>query len=79
MRKKIKFKKKELTNYYINLGKKIREIRKRKKLTLLEVERLGFTCWKHLQKIETGQKNIKITTLYKLGKIFRVKITRFFE
>ena len=47
-------------------GSKIRAIRLQKGLTLEQVEERGFPSWKHLQAIETGRKNLTITSFFRL-------------
>lgn len=49
------------------VGARLREIRLEKGWTLEETEEHGWPNWRHLQKIETGNKNITVITLRKLA------------
>lgn len=66
------------------LGFKIRKKRQEMGWTLEEAEERAVlngwkTCsWKHLQKIETGQKDITATTIFKLAQLFRIKLDELF-
>ncbi len=51
------------------LGKRIRALRLEKGWTLEETEERGYPSWRHLQKVEAGEKNINFTTLYKISKV----------
>lgn len=57
------------------LGDRLREIRESKKWTLEETEEHGWPSWRHLQRIETGHKNVTIITLTKLAKLYGVKLS----
>ena len=48
------------------LGKRIRDLRLEKKMTLEDVESCGGPTWRHLIKIEHG-KNHNVTTLMKVA------------
>lgn len=56
----------------IKLGKVVREIRQKKGLTLEQVEEAGYPSWKHLQAVESGRKNLTITSLYRLAKALSI-------
>lgn len=64
--------------FLINLGKKLREIRKSKGWTLEETEEHGWLNWRHLQKIENG-KNVTLVTVRKLAVLYKIKISQIFE
>ncbi|MFZ3229842.1 MAG: helix-turn-helix transcriptional regulator [Pseudobdellovibrio sp.] len=53
-------------------GKRVREARLAKGWTLEEMEERGWASWQHLQQIETGLKNINLTTLIKLTNLLDV-------
>jgi len=57
------------------VGAKIRAIRMAKGWTLEEAEEHGWPSWRHLQLIESGKKNIALTTLIRLARVFKVKPT----
>ena len=41
-------------------------------MTLEETEEYGLKSWKHLQRIEAGESNIRMATLLQLAKIYKV-------
>ncbi len=49
------------------LGLRVRGVREQKKLTLEGVEGRGYPSWKHLQAIESGRKNLTVTSLFRLA------------
>jgi cytoskeletal protein RodZ len=51
------------------IGARLREIRLEKGWTLEETEEHSWPNWRHLQKIETGNKNITVITLRKLAEL----------
>jgi len=61
------------------LGLRLREIRKDKGWTLEETEEHGWPSWRHLQKIETGKKNISITTLWSIAELYDIEISDMFD
>ena len=60
------------------IGKKIREIRKRKGLRQEDVEALGIS-YKYFQKIETGKANVTLKTLEKIANALEIDPTEFFD
>jgi transcriptional regulator with XRE-family HTH domain len=60
------------------LGAKLRAIRLEKGWTLEEAEEHGWPNWRHLQKLESG-KNFTVTTLYKISKLYKLKISEILE
>lgn len=63
-----------METYYVKLGQKLRELRKAKKYTLVQVaERLGVTH-KTLANYETGNHKPSHTTLLKLCMIYNYDI-----
>ncbi len=50
----------------------MREARLAKNWTLEDAEEYGWASWQHLQQIETGLKNINLTTLVRLVNLFGV-------
>jgi transcriptional regulator with XRE-family HTH domain len=60
------------------VGRRIRELRKRKGLTLLELsERVGLSV-SHLSQIENGQVNLNIGNLESIGRALDTPLIRFF-
>lgn len=60
-------------------GLKIRQLRESKGWTLEETEEHGWPSWRHLQRIESGNKNITILTLIRLQKLFKISIKDLFD
>lgn len=60
-------------------GLKMRELREEKGWTLEETEDYGWPSWHHLQKIESGHKNINLTTVLRLSKLYRMSIPELFK
>jgi len=56
------------------IGNNLRNIRKRLNLTLENVEERGWTNHKHLQRIEMGHKDVRISTLIRLSRIYEVSL-----
>ena len=54
------------------LGIRIRSVREQQKLTLEGVEGRGYPSWKHLQAVESGRKNLTITSLFRLAEALGV-------
>jgi transcriptional regulator with XRE-family HTH domain len=65
-------------------GYGMRKIRLSKNWTLEEAEERAVASgwkkcsWKHLQKIETGQKDISLTTIFKLAVLYQVETSQLF-
>lgn len=62
-----------------SFGRIVRDLREQKGWTLEETEEHGWPAWQHLQKIETGKKNINLTTLIKLAELFKLKTSTLIE
>lgn len=60
-------------------GLKLRELRIKKGWSLEDTEEHGWPSWQHMQKIETGQKNITILTIKKLCELYKIKYSELFE
>lgn len=60
-------------------GGRVRSLRLERGWSLEEVEEHGWSHWQHLQKIESGKKNITLTTLRKISKLFNVSLSRLLE
>lgn len=60
------------------LGKRIKEVREKAKLTVYDVtgEDLEIRSRQHWQKIEAGQKNINFTTLAKVAKTLEISMDK---
>jgi transcriptional regulator with XRE-family HTH domain len=59
------------------IGKRIREIRKRKGLRQEDVEALGIST-RYFQKIETGRANVTLKTLEKIASALEINPTELF-
>jgi ribosome-binding protein aMBF1 (putative translation factor) len=57
------------------LGKRIKEERTKRGWTLHETEEHGYPNWSHWQYIENGKKNINFTTLLKIAKTLKIKLS----
>ena len=60
------------------IGKRIREIRRRKGLRQEDVEALGIS-YKYFQKVETGKANVTLKTIEKIASALKVDPTEFFD
>ena len=65
--------------FLAQFGANLRKIREEKGLTLEEVEELGISSWQHLQKIETGKKDINLSTLKELADVYQLKLAALFK
>lgn len=55
-------------------GEKLRALRESKGWTLEKTEEMGWPSWQHLQKIESGQKNITLLTILRIEELYKIKI-----
>jgi transcriptional regulator with XRE-family HTH domain len=60
-------------------GGRVRSLRLERGWSLEEVEEHGWPHWQHLQKIESGKKNITLTTLRRIAKLFNIPLSRLLE
>ena len=63
----------EYWDYIAQLGKRLKSIREAKGWTLEECEEKGYSSWRHLGFIELGRKNLTMTTLLRLSKLYKMK------
>ena len=56
-------------------GQRVRQLREERGWTLEYCEELGWPSWRHLQQIETGKKDINLTTLKRLSLLFGIDIS----
>lgn len=61
-----------------NIGKRIREIRTKKKLTQEEVAFNAKIDYSYLNQIEAGKRNPSVTTVIKIARALRVKAGELF-
>jgi DNA-binding Xre family transcriptional regulator len=47
--------------------------------SLEDTEEHGWPSWQHMQKVETGQKNITILTIKKICELYKVKFSDLFQ
>ena len=69
----------EMQQIYINIGKRIRNTRKLKKMTL---EELAFEIdmdYSFIARIETGKATASLETLYKISKGLKIKFYQLFN
>lgn len=57
------------------IGSRLRRIRKKLGWTLEHTEEKGWINWKHLQRIETGHKDMRICTLKRLADIYEIPLS----
>lgn len=72
-------KKKEERDFLIALGKRITEIRKKKKLTQIEVAYRCDNDRGNIRRLEAGRGNPTAVSLLKLSKALEVQIDDFFK
>jgi XRE family transcriptional regulator, regulator of sulfur utilization len=65
----------ELHRFLKKLGLRLRKLRNQRGWTLEETEEHGWNNWQHLQKIEAGKKNIGISTLLRLAKLYKLELS----
>ena len=70
--------KREDKKFLILFGEKMRILRKKRGWTLEYCEERGYPSWNHLQKVESGKKNISILTIKKLAQLYNVPIKELF-
>jgi len=63
----------------IDIGKRLREIRKRKGLTQKKLAEIGDMDISYIGKIERGEQLPSIKSLIKIGKALSIPVTSFFE
>jgi len=68
----------EKNEFLTSLGSRIREIRKRKKITQEELSNLCKFEKANLSRIETGLTNPTVLTLFKMSKALEVDLSEFF-
>jgi len=61
------------------LGRRVRQLREERDLTLEGAEARSEVDWKHLAKIEHAQSNPTLATLYRIAKGLKVDITDLFQ
>ncbi|WP_419782650.1 helix-turn-helix domain-containing protein [Malaciobacter marinus] len=74
-----KFSKKEIDEFYINIGKRVKELREKNNMTQLELSyAMGYKSVSLVSAAElyTNKKHFNLEHLYKITKIFN---TSFFE
>ena len=69
---------KEDRKFLKNFGKKLRKRRKKHGWTLEDCEENGYPSCNHLQKIETGRKNITLLTIKNLARLYNIPIRDLF-
>jgi transcriptional regulator with XRE-family HTH domain len=58
--------------YLKRVGLRLRGLRDGKNWTLEDTEEHGWTSWQHLQKLESGKKDMNLSTIFRLSKLYRV-------
>ena len=70
---------KDLKRLYLNIGKKIRNYRKDKKLTLEDLADKINMDWSFISRIETGKAVASIETLFKISQALNIKLELLFK
>jgi transcriptional regulator with XRE-family HTH domain len=65
--------------FLTTLGHRLRGIRETKGWTLEDTEDQGWPSWRHLQQIETGNKNVTVLTLRKLSRLYNLKLSELLQ
>ena len=60
--------------YLRRLGRNLRNAREKSGLKQIDVHEWGGLTYRHYQNIEAGKVNVTIETLYRLAKLYKVKI-----
>lgn len=69
----------QIQNELIKLGKRIRFLRKKKKITQIDLELATGVNNADISRIENGNKNIELITLIKIAIALKVTIKELFE
>ena len=70
---------KNILNINLEIGKKIRQLRKSKNLTLAQISQFVKVTPQQFQKYETGYTEVPFAKLYILVQIFKVEPSYFLE
>ena len=62
-----------------DLGRRVRQLREAKGLTLYEAQEACGVDWKHLQRVEAGQLNVTLATLHRIAEGLGVSVADLFE
>jgi len=69
-----------MRNIRLKIGKRLRELRKKKRLTQEGLASLADIDYKYLQRIEgKNPPNIKVETLEKLAKAFNISLSKLMD
>lgn len=60
----------EHKQFLFKLGARVKQLRKDRGWSLEQTEEHGWKNWRHLQRIETGHKNVTISTLRKIATLY---------
>ncbi len=77
----MKFTKTEIDEFYIKIGKKVKELRIKKNMTQLELAyAMGYKSVSLVSAAElyTNKKHFNLEHIYKMSKIFNIEISEFF-
>lgn len=68
----------EFDKFLRRISKNIKRYRTKAGLTQMDMVDHGFN-YRHYQRLESGQTGYNLQTLFRLSKIFKVKVSAFFE
>ena len=64
-----------IQSYLKQVGKNIRKAREKSVLRQIDVEEKTGLTYRHYQSIEAGKINVTISTLFRLARLFKVKVS----
>ena len=70
---------KEERQILANFGITLRKKREEQDLTLYDIEDRGYASWQHWQKLESGLRDIKFTTIIKICKALKIQPSELLE
>lgn len=68
----------EFDRFIKNISKNIKRYRKKAGLTQMDMVDHGFN-YRHYQRLESGESGYNLQTLFKLSKVFKVKVSAFLD
>lgn len=68
----------EFEKFLKNISKNIKRYRKKAGLTQMDMVDHGFN-YRHYQRLESGDSGYNLQTLFRLSKVFKVKVSSFLE
>ena len=63
----------ECKDFIKNFGQRIKQLRLERGWTLEDTEANGYTSWRHWGEVETKQKNVNLSTVYRMAQVLNIK------